>query len=427
MSKSSRSVIFTLVIIAFMFISACTPNGSSNTGKNTSDDNTVLGSNSTGTTTNQGKSTSTETPVDNFPRTPDPVSVTVTLDTANAIKASSYSFLFSLRGKDAAGSDLSLSLDNKLYNLDAEGNLSNAFGTVVSMTPVSAIEGLPFSQGFLTAVELGPEGLVMAVPGNLTLKAPGKHEDSEIIGFAADGDGGNFHLYPVHAIYMEYDNTTLFYFNIMHFSLYGVALATTAEIEAQMAHPPTSPVSQDEDELTPLTMPKPDTSDLTPLIGKVQLQLLKSHTRLVKPLMDTLSGTKCEQVSVAAYRFFEWESKVDGAYQTDYFQAQIDADANALHARFVECAKTMCPICIGSQSGSKADLGQVNSMITLATFAETLSFYQGFDDFAYWRQIGNKCAESVGLQGAGGSTGGDSMGGEGTTLPTPTPVGCPVP
>ena len=126
------------------------------------------------TTTNQGKSTPTETPVDNFPRTPDPVSVTVSLDTSRTVKQSSYSFQFSLKGKTADGSEFDVYLDNKLYNLDAEGNLTNAFGTEVSITPVSAIEGLPFSQGFLTAVQLGPEGLVMATPGKLTLKRPRK-------------------------------------------------------------------------------------------------------------------------------------------------------------------------------------------------------------------------------------------------------------
>ena len=424
MNKSGRKVIFSIVIIAFLLVSACSPNSASNSNKNTTDDTTASDSNSTGATPDGGKQNPTEPVVDNFPRTPDPVSVSVTLDTANAVKQSNVSFQFSLRGKTAEGSEFDVTLDNKLYNLDADGNLTNAFGTVVTMTPVSAIEGLPFSGGFLTAVQLGPEGLVMAVPGKLTLVVPGKFDNSELIGFSADSDGSNFHMYPVTSIYMDYDNTTRFYLNIMHFSIYGVAKATAAEIESQLAHPPTSPISQDEDELAPLVIIKPDTSELTPLIGKIQLQLLKSHTRLVKPLLDSLAGTKCEQVSVAAYRFNEWESKVDHAFQTDYFQQQITSDANALHARFVECAKTLCPVCIGSQSGNKADLGKVNSMITLATFAETLSFYHDFDDFAYWRQLGNKCAESAGLPAAGGSTGGDYSGD--ATLPTPTPIGCPL-
>lgn len=424
MAKTSRTAIFTLVIIAFMFVSACAPNGSSNTGKNTSYDNTVLGSNATEAVADQGKQTATDAPVDNFPRTPDPLSVTVTLDKTHTVTKTSFGFQLSLNGKTADGSEISLSLDPKLFNMDADENLTNNFATEISMTPITAIDGLPFSGGFLTAVQLGPDGLVMAEPAKLTLVAPGKFDTSELIGFSADGDGSNFHMYPVHTIYMEYDNTTRFYFNIMHFSLYGVATATLAEIEGQQAHPPTSPVSQDEDELAPLVIIKPDTSELTPLIGKIQLQLLKSHTRLVKPYIDSLSSTKCERVSVAAYRFNEWQSKVDHAFQTDYFQQQISADANALHTRFIECAKTLCPVCIGSQSGNKDDLAKMNSMITLATFAEALSFQQGFDDFGYWRALGNKCAQSAGVPSAGGSTGGESSGD--ATLPTPTPVGCPL-
>jgi hypothetical protein len=197
------------------------------------------------------------------------------------------------------------------------------------------------------------------------------------------------------------------------------------EIEAQSAHPPTSPINQDEDELAPLVIIKPDSYELTPLMSKIQLQLAKSHSRLVKPLMDKLSTTKCERVSVSAYRFNEWLSKVDHAFQTDYFQSQITSDATALHTRFVECAKELCPICMGTKPTSKTDMAKLNTMITLATFAEQLSFTQGFDDFAYWSQLGNKCAESGGLPGPSGSTGGEVHGD--VTLPTPTPVGCPVP
>lgn len=424
MPKSSRSVLFTFVIIAIMFISACAPKGPTSSDTNEPNNNVISDSKSTQTSVNQGKSNPADIPVDNFPRTPDPLSVMVTLDKAHTVKKTSFGFQLSLNGKTADESEISLSLDPKLYNMDADENLTNNFAAEVSMTPISAIDGLPFSGGFLTAVQLGPDGLVMAEPAKLTLVAPGKFDNSELIGFSADGDGSNFHMYPVTAIYQDYDNTTRFYFNIMHFSLYGVARATLAEIEGQQAHPPTNSVSQDEDELAPLVIIKPDTSELTPLIGKIQLQLLKSHTRLVKPYIDSLASTKCERVSVAAYRFNEWQSKVDHAFQMDYFQQQISSDANALHARFNECAKTLCPVCIGSQSGNKADLAKMNSMITLATFAEALSFQQGFDDFGYWRALGNKCAQSAGVPGAGGSTGGETSGD--ATLPTPTPLACPV-
>ena len=423
MSKKRRTLFLTLAIIVLMFVSAC----GLSLGKETKTpiDIPSIETNHTGSTGNSGKVTVTEMPPDNFPRTPNPVSITVTLDTKRTVKESNVGFPFIVEGKAADGSEFYMSMNNKLYFLDANDNLTNAFGTVVSMTPVSAIEGLPFSQGFLTAVQLDPEGLVMAEPGSLQLTVPGKYDVTELIGFAADGTGGDFHLYPVTASYMDYNDTTNFYINVVHFSIYGIAKVLPGEIEAQQAHPPASSFNQDEDELAPLVIIKPDTYELTPLIGEIQLQLLKSHTRLVKPLLDSLATTKCEQVSVAAYRFNEWQSKVDRANQTEYFQQQITSDANALHTRFNECAKDLCPVCMGSQSGSKPDMARLNSMITLATFAEVLSFNQGFDDFAYWSAIGSKCSESGGLPNPAGSTGGDYSGD--ATLPTPTPVGCPVP
>ncbi len=420
MSKPAHLFIFSFVIVALMLVSACSPSGgkTDNLEDDPFSDQIVTEPPFDPATTN----TSDEQP-DDFPRTPDPISVVVTLDTDKVVTKSSYDFMFSLKGNAAEGFESTLNLDNKLYKMEEDGTLSNAFGAPVTMTPVSSIEGLPFSKGFLIAYQFGPEGLVMSQPGNLFFKVPGKFEDSELVGFAANSDGSDFHLYPINTIYMDYDNTTNIYINIMHFSLYGIAQATLAEIEAQQAHPPASPASQDEDELAPLPNLNPSPDDLTPLIGKTQLQLLKSHTRMVKSLIDNLSTTKCEKVTVAAYRFNEWQSKVDQVQQTDYFQKQISADANALHERFVECARELCPVCMGSQTGDKASKAKIDMMISLATFAEVNSFLNGFDDFAYWRQLSSKCSETAGYPSPSGSTGGELSG---DTLPTPTPVGCPI-
>jgi hypothetical protein len=420
MSKSVRTLIFTVSIVVLLFVSACSPAG----GKTDLLDDPFGDQVVTEPPFDPATTGSSNDQPDDFPRTPDPISVVVTLDTNGVVTKSSYDFSFSLKGKAAEGFESTLNVDNKLYTMEDNGTLSNAFGTKVTMTPVSSIEGLPFSNGFLIAYQFGPEGLVMAQPGDLFFKVPGKFEDFELIGFAANGDGTDFHMYPINTIYMEYDNTTNIYINIMHFSLYGVAQATLAEIEAQQAHPPVSPASQDEDELAPLPNLNPTPDDLTPLIGKTQLQLLKSHTRLVKSLIDNLSSTKCEQVSVAAYRFNEWQSKVDQVNQTDYFQKQTSADANALHERFVECARELCPVCMGSQSGDKANQAQLDSMINLATFAEVNSFFHGFDDMSYWRQLSRKCSETAGYPSPAGSTGGE-ISGDGTQ-PTPTPFACSI-
>jgi hypothetical protein len=428
MVRSRRTSIVSVGIVVFILMSACASltKGLGPSNNDTPDNNSSTDPNSSETTlipSNQGTS---DDPADNFPLTPDPISVQVTLDSAHMAKGSSSGFPISVKGETADGTPFEIYLDNKLYTVDADGNLIGAFDSEVTITPVSAIEDLPFSKGFLTAVQLGPEGLLMAGPGTLTLSVPGNVEDEDMIGFAADGDGGDFHLFPVTGSYSEYYDATQFNFNVMHFSLYGVASVVQGEIEAQVGHPPASPAAQDENELAPLLPIKAPLDDLAPLSkipSKLQRQLEKSHNRLVKPGMDKLATTKCERVTNAAYNFNEWRSKVDHANQTDYFQKQIDSDGKALHERFIECAKELCPVCMGLSEG-KPDKVKSMEMLTLATFAEELSFTLGYDDFAYWRQLGNKCAEKAGVMPAGGSTGGDTFGGEGTVM-TPTPLTCP--
>jgi hypothetical protein len=422
MARSRRTTIVSVGIIVLIVLSACSflTQGTDSINNNTQDDNSITEPNSSETTLAPSDQGSSVDPVDNFPLTPAPITVQVTLDEANMVKGSSRGFPISIKGKTADGAPFDLYLENKLYTVDADGNLVGAFDTEVTVTPVSAIEGIPFSKGYLTAVQLGPEGLLMATPGTLTLSVPGNVEGEILTGFAANGDGSDFHLFPVTGgSYSEYSDATQFYFDVMHFSLYGVASVVQGEIEAQAGHPPASPAAQDEQELAPLL----PIDGLEPLATKMQLQLMKSYSRLVKPGMNNLAATKCEQVTIAAREFSVWRSKVDKANQTDYFQDLIDSSGKPLHERFIECGKEICPFCMGL-SDSKPDKVKAMQMLTLATFAEDLSFSLGYDDFGYWRQLGNKCAEKAGAMPPGGSTGGDSMGGEGTVM-TPTPLTCP--
>ena len=424
MAISRRNVIISFAAVALLLVSACAPvsKGLDLLKKDTPNSSEI--DPNLEITQEPAQPGSIDQTEDDFPRTPDPISVQVTLDTANKVSKSSYDFSFILETTNADGTEFYMSIDNKLYNTDADGNLETAFGADVTMTPISAIAGLPFSQGFLAAVQLGPEGLLMAMPATVTLTVPGNHE-TDYIGFAADGNGGDFHLYPMSSSYADYNDTTSFTFGITHFSIYGVATVVAGEIEAQQAHPPVSPASQDEDDLAPLITIKLPYDEMAPLMSKQQLQLAKSHTRLVKPLIDKLANTKCEQVSTAAYIFSEWRSKVDQFYyHNEYFQLQIDSDAKALNARFTECARELCPVCMGGQPEGKPDLAKINSVIVLATFAESLSFTTGLDDFAWWRQLSSQCAERGGIQSPSGSTGGDYSG-EGPA-PTPIPFTCPL-
>lgn len=428
MVRSRRTTIVSVGIIVLMLMSACSflTQGPDSLDNESQDDNSFTDLNPLETTLASADQGSSDDPVDNFPLTPDPISVQITLDEANMVKGSSRdgSSIF-IEGETAEGTPFDLQLENKLYTMDADGNLVGAFETEVTVTPVSAIEGIPFSKGYLAAVQLGPEGLLMGWPGMLTLNVPGNVEDEILTGFAANGDGSDFHLFPVTGSYGEYNDTTVFRFDVMHFSLYGVAAVVQGEIEAQVGHPPVSPSAQDENELAPLLPIKGFNGfdDPAPLANKMQLQLLKSYSRLVKPGMNKLAATKCEKVNVAAREFSVWRSKVDKATQTDYFQDLIDSSGKALHGRFIECAKELCPFCMGL-SDSKPDKVKAMQMLTLATFAEELSLNLGYDDLGYWSELGDQCAEKAGVMGPGFRTGGNAGDGGGPNM-TPTPLTCP--
>lgn len=352
---------------------------------------------------------------DNFPLTPNPLTVTAVLDTARAVTNADsvdpgigYGFLKD--GTTAEGIPFSLMLNGAMFSQDAEGNLSLALGTPVTVTPISSITDLPFSQGYLAAVHIGPDGLLMEMPGTLSITLQGVYNVSTLIGFAADGTGADFHLFPVTVYPDASSGTTSVYFNIEHFSIYGVAQATAQEIQTQLGHPPVSPASQDEEELAPLTPILFDES-LAPLPTKVQLQLGKSYNRLVKPYLSNLADVPCNRVDVAAYQFNAWQAKVQMTNQGDFYQTQIQKDATSLLARLTECARITCDSCVNNTSGNALDSASANHLLVLAAFAGDMASLLGnTDESSYWAQLSAKCSAEAGMPPLYVSTGGDCGG-----------------
>jgi len=357
---------------------------------------------------------------DNFPRTPNPIAVHATLDTAHAASNAEWvspgqANNSPVDGETADGTQFNLIMPGILLSQDADENLIPAFGTVVTVTPVSAIDDIPFSQGFVAAVHIGPEGLLMTMPGTLTMTIPGSYDVSKLVGFAADGTGEDFHLIPIGASSFD-DGTTYVSFSISHFSLYGVALVTLQEIETQQAHPPASPASQDEEDLAPL-VPIPS-DELAPLWTKIQRQLNTSYNRMVKRDLDRLADIACNKVDVTAYQFEAWAARVEAANQTEHFQQMINQGANTLLARLTECAKVACDHCLNNTPGSQLDHASVNSLLVLAAFAgDMASILDRMDDVSYWLQLSSKCAAEAGLPPLGPSGFGDCMGVCATSVP----------
>jgi hypothetical protein len=329
-----------------------------------------------------------------------------------------YGFL--KNGTTAEGIPFSLTLNGAMFSQDTAGNLSLALGTTITVTPLSSIKNLPFSQGYLAAVHIGPDGLLMEMPGTLSITLQGVYDVSTLIGFAADGTGADFHLFPITVSPDASSGTTSVYFNIAHFSLYGVAKATAQEVQAQLGHPPVSPASQDEEELAPLT-PLLFDQTLAPLPTKVQLQLGMSYNRLVKPYLSNLANVACNQVDVAAYQFNAWQAKVQMANQADFYQTQIQTDAASLLTRLTDCARITCESCVNKTSGNALSSASANHLLVLAAFAGDLASLLGnTDESSYWMQLSIKCSSEAGLPPLYVSTGGNQGdGGPGYVSPAP--------
>ena len=411
-----KSQILAILIVSFVLISACisAPISALSTP----------GSNKTSV----GDGPSVENT--SFPLTPDPINVSATLDMDRAVTLQPGGFMDIIEAQSAENAKFSLDL-RWFYLLEKgdEGVLLPAYDSTVTMTPVLTIDGLPFSQGFLAAVHLGPDGASSVNAAYLSMEIPGEYDPSELIGFAAEGSGEDFHLFP--ATFYSYDGTTHAEFNITHFSLYGVARVIQSEIEAQAAHPPVDPASQDDQELAPLTRIEPTYTEeepLAPLQSNLQLQLMKSYNRLVKPGMTSLASTRCAQVSNTAYYLNAWVSKVQLGGQTDNFQSQIQADQRLLLDRLTTCIREACTTCLYPQEGVTPDRGKVMSMIVMIAFASDLTSQLGLDpqmSNSLWF-LDYECAKNAGLPlPQAGSAGGNE--GDGDGAPSGPELACPAP
>lgn len=385
--KKHRSLVI-LVVISVLMV-ACSLFASSGT-------NTVVQNESASSQpVSPSAQPSLESPVsdeDVFPLTPDPINVTATLDTEHAATYKKGSYTQSVKTESADGALFELYLMNDtLLKEDENGELAIDYDSDITMTPISAIEGLSFSQGYLAAVHLGPDGAKLVESADLTMEIPGEYDPSALIGFAADGTGDDLHLYP--ATFSSYDGKTYATFNVIHFSMYGVAQVLQNEVESQLAHPPVDPASQDEQELAPLVHIEPIK------VSKLEKALNKSYDRGVKKLIENLDNTSCNKVSNTALELERWLSKVKIANMSASFQTHIKIDQYALLERLTDCVRETCDTCINPQPGVKADKAKVGQMLVLIEFAQNLAstLNEGDAKINNWWLLADQCAKSAGL------------------------------
>lgn len=159
--------------------------------------------------------------------TPHPKSVTVTRDNAKAASA-----VIPANG----GTLTATGTDSSVFTLTIPDKALGG-GEKITMTPLSAVNGLPFSGGLVAGVQLEPDGLQLFQMATLTIKPAKSVPIAKQVAIAYHGAGDNLYMQPL-------DRVAGISMHILHFSGAGVASGITGEIEEQAKNPPTDPADQ---------------------------------------------------------------------------------------------------------------------------------------------------------------------------------------
>ncbi|MGH7510480.1 MAG: hypothetical protein ACREMZ_13560 [Gemmatimonadales bacterium] len=96
--------------------------------------------------------------------------------------------------------------------------------TGITMTPVDSVSDLPFNGGLVGAVQLSPDGLVLAAPATLTIESAKRSSEKDQVAFGAAGDGQGVYLVP---LMPAADQIRL---SVAHFSIHGSATAVPGAV-----------------------------------------------------------------------------------------------------------------------------------------------------------------------------------------------------
>jgi len=122
-----------------------------------------------------------------FQLTPHPLTVTPSADpthSARAVISAANGGTITTTGAD--GTVFTFTLPPNALLSDEE----------ISMTPVSALNDLPSGGTFVAGVEFQPEGLILMLPGTLTIAPKTPPPASELLAYGYQSGGGDFHLEP---------------------------------------------------------------------------------------------------------------------------------------------------------------------------------------------------------------------------------------
>jgi hypothetical protein len=251
-------------------------------------------------------------------RTPNPLDVSIELDNTRKTTGEITPAGGTLSATTADGTTFTLTFPKNAV-------LSNL---QISMIPISNIEDLPLTGGYVGAVHLEPEGMEFLEPVTLTIEAAKPFVDSKLKGFNSHDMGKEFYLQP-----MTVSGQTIT-LQLMHFSNPGAAVATENDDDLLVPLVPTDPRDRLEHDLAD--------DEIVPLPN---VKALEAYYQRVKSKLEA-AHSETSTLKRAIREFLTWrksvsQEKVEFKFKAEIFQGWTlvaQGIENAVDKAYTACA-----------------------------------------------------------------------------------------
>jgi hypothetical protein len=228
----------------------------------------------------------------------------------------------------------------------------------ITMTPVTAIDGLPLSGGLAGAVDLAPAGLRLFNAATLTIAPPAAIPTADQITFGWRGNGDEFFFYPPQL------GTSNISMKLMHFSGYGVGRGTAADQSAQQQRIPADPedaLSQRLQNIIAVARRAQSVGirplDDSDIIAKIATEMFDYYRTVLVPDLAT-AKTDCSKAKGIMQRALAWARQ---AQLLGLFDDEVQNIMSTLTDALVNCYNESFDKCV-----SKHDPAQISPMLGYA-------------------------------------------------------------
>ncbi len=258
-------------------------------------------------------STATAVPPTAIPM-PNPLTVQVVVDESLAVSAVISTTGGTLTAQAADGTKFTLTFPEGALQSDEN----------ITLTPVSSVEGLPFSGGLVGGVQMAPEGLRLFQPATLTIESPKTvaAEGFETVAFGYHQDGEGVYLNPSTV------TGNILTLELWHFSGKAAAQATPAEIQTQQQQYVPSIA---EDAFTQRVQEAIGLERQAQLMGEPDPNFLNRMSEFLREAYDSFIAPQlpialedCAKAPAILSRALSWARQAELLGVEDEFRAEID-------------------------------------------------------------------------------------------------------